>query len=257
MTPLPTHAPASSIAGGDFDLASARISQEPPCRPILFSGQMVRALLDGRKTQTRRILKPQPTGDVIHYGWQAEGAAFWTDQNFESHRLRIWAGDRLWVRESGQLLREAYDHDPRSSEDLWRDAGFQHSADGAIISARAYDPPVSEWIGDCTRVSRPSIHMPRWASRLTLIVTDVRVQRLQDISEEDARAEGADLDEALLSIGLKATYRGGFSRIWAGIHEPHPDNPTAWGNNPWVAVYEFRVHHCNIDQMETANERAD
>jgi len=213
-------------------------------RPILFSAPMVRALLAGTKTQTRRVLKPQPNGDVIHYGCQAEVGAFWTDQQFESHRLRIWAGDRLWVRESGQLLREAYDHDPVAGEDRWRDAGFYHSADGEIVSARHYDPPLREWIDGCARINRPSIHMPRWASRLTLTVTDACVQRLQDISEEDARAEGAEWKgfEAALGTDLPDGHRCGFASIWEEIN-----GAGAWAANPWVVAYSFTVERRNID----------
>lgn len=224
-------------------------------RPILFSAPMVRALLAGTKTQTRRVLKPQPNGDVIHYGCQAEGGAFWTDQQFESHRLRIWAGDRLWVRESGQLLREAYDHDPVAGEDRWRDAGFYHSADGEIVSARPYDPPLRDWIDECTRISRPSIHMPRWASRLTLTVTDVRVQRLQDISGNDAQAEGILIGGPDVEVYRREAERNHeaarrwnayrirqYRDLWDSIN-----GDGDWKANPFVVAYSFTVERRNID----------
>lgn len=207
-------------------------------RPILFSAPMVRALLDGRKTQTRRILK-SPYGTME-----------WSAGEWKPIITKTRAGDRLWVRESGQLLREAYDHDPRCGEDVWRDAGFYHSADGEIIEARSYDPPLREWIDDCSRVNRPSIHMPRWASRLTLTVTDVRVQRLQEISEEDARAEGIT-DGGCLNCGFPEPCgcahphpdaRQSFSHLWQSIN-----GPDSWQANPWVAAYTFTVAHQNID----------
>lgn len=235
-------------------------------RPILFSAPMIRALLDGRKTQTRRVLKPQPHADcgpmhvdiyhptvIDRFGEEQPGKATFgtfSDDGAFATPIRIQRGDRLWVRESGHLLREAYDHDPRQGEDLWRDAGFQHSADGEIVSARPYDPPLREWVDDCARISRPSIHMPRWASRLTLTVTDVRVQRLQDISEEDARAEGIS-DGGCLNCGFSepcgCAYphpdaRDSFSHLWQSIN-----GPDSWQANPWVAAYTFTVERRNID----------
>lgn len=233
-------------------------------RPILFSAPMVRALLAGTKTQTRRVLKPQP---YLHNVWQCEDTGSWWQSGYGESGddlidLRIQSGDRLWVRESGQLLREAYDHDPRCSVDLWRDAGFYHSADGEIIEARSYDPPLAEWADDCSRVNRPSIHMPRWASRLTLTVTDVRVQRLQDISEEDAIAEGTGLfvpghgfitDSELRAEPGYANFlyaRAGFEAIWTEIN-----GTGSWAANPWIAAYTFTVERRNID--EGLGQRAD
>jgi hypothetical protein len=111
--------------------------------------------------------------------------------------------------------------------------------------------------GDWTR-PKPSIHMPRWASRLTLTVTDARVQRLQEISEADAVAEGAGFyvpgHGFITEADLRAdpgysnflAPRMGFEAIWASIH-----GPDAWDANPWVAALTFTVHRCNIDQMET------
>lgn len=216
-------------------------------RPILFSAPMVRALLDGRKTQTRRILKPQPNmlngGKPLNDG----RGSYSIDGGWK--RYPISRGDRLWVRESGQLLREAYDHDPRCGEDVRRDAGFYHSADGEIIEARSYDPPLREWIDDCTRINRPSIHMPRWASRLTLTVTDVRVQRLQDIKGRDIIAEGVRCD-GCYDTGHSACRDGGcfaqriaFENLWDGIN-----GTGSWEQNPWVAAYTFTVERRNIDE---------
>ena len=94
---------------------------------------------------------------------------------------------------------------------------------------------------------RPSIHMPRWASRLTLRITDVRVQRLQEISEADARAEGAPLELRLLDsvrLGATASHTGGFERLWESIH-----GPDSWASNPWVWCLSFRVIHKNIDEV--------
>lgn len=221
-------------------------------RPILFSAPMVRALLEGRKTQTRRIAKfIEPIDDGEFHIHNAGGGLYGVSEaDVPADAVDfapIAAGDRLWVRESGQLLREAYDHDPRAGEDLWRDAGYCHSADGEIIEARSYDPPLREWVDDCSRISRPSIHMPRWASRLTLTVADVRVQRLQDISEEDARAEGALIE---YGEGASISERRAFNLIWE-----HVNGTGSWEQNPWVAAYTFTVERRNIDASTREESR--
>lgn len=193
-------------------------------RPILFSAPMVRALLDGRKTQTRRILKPQPSkpfGSAF-----MDGQRWWTGDSLtaeviEEWKLRYAPGDRLWVREA-------------------------HAFDGPLVRYYATDA-VHE-----LRRKRPSIHMPRWASRLTLTVTDVRVQRLQDISTRDCIAEGiaADLRDAvgLSDLALRHaahdTYVAGYRALWNSLH-----GADAWAANPWVVALTFAVHRCNIDKM--------
>lgn len=150
-------------------------------RPIIFSSPMVRALLAGTKTQTRRLLKPQP-GDMDRPFAMEDGTWHVTDSrgcNMSPLPVRYAVGDRLWVREAFIGAR-GYDDDPPSrfgNKPIW------YCADGA--------PDREKWWHLSNRL-RPSIHMPRWASRLTLTVTEVRVQRLQEISEEDAIAEGAE-----------------------------------------------------------------
>lgn len=169
--------------------------------PILFSGPMIRALLDGRKTQTRRVLKE----DVSGY--------------FCPPKIR--RGDRLWVRETHGF--EAID-----------------TARGVKVKYRASNglalPPESGW--------KPSIHMPRWASRLTLTVTDVRVQRLQDISEEDAKAEGVGSIESHIPGFESVTCVQSFQKLWDGLNA---DRGFGWDVNPWVAAYTFTTHPQNID----------
>jgi len=138
-------------------------------RPIIFSAPMVRALLAGRKTQTRRVIKPQP---------QCEKPELIT------RGIRFAKGDRLWVRES--FNPEVYELD-----------GGDMPTEGPKLLYRADGYPYNGWIDPDTDERHdecpwtPATHMPRWASRLTLDVTDVRVERLQDITETDAEAEGA------------------------------------------------------------------
>lgn len=232
-------------------------------RPILFSGAMIRALLAGTKTQTRRTMKPQPDhlqvhthkGKVIYDGEHRMWC--WNDLvleniwdfpgNDDRHQLAGRCpygvpGDLLWVRESGELAREAYDHNPTTGQDEWCDAGFVHAADGAVVEARAYDPPLREWFSDCALRPRPSIHMPRWASRLTLEISEVRVERLQDISEEDAIAEGSKEPSLVPLIGACWSERDAYAKLWE-----HINGKGSWAANPWCWAVSFAVHHQNID----------
>lgn len=173
-------------------------------RPILFNGDMVRALLDGRKTQTRRILKSQPPEgcgliEVEEFapivtdrkGDQQPGpdtfGAFSEDGEWSLKCPYGQPGDRLWVREAHALLpRTAY----RASVGTGTIEQVEHPTDGytAAVFREGFDRSgAPNW--------RPSIHMPRWASRITLEIVSVRVERLQDISEADAMAEGIEPPE--------------------------------------------------------------
>lgn len=211
-------------------------------RPILFSAEMVRAILDGRKTQTRRVIKPQPWVDNM-------GNACWKDRNFgqsANHVPHIKAlaspipcsdtkrvlcpygspGDLLWVRETWRV-HKSYDE---------LNAARVYQAMGGDV-AYCVDYFATNRSEDFWGRGRPSIHMPRWASRITLRITDVRVERLQDISEDDARAEGCKpvgwIDET--DVGM-SSYREGFSRLWN-----HINGPGAWDANPWVWALSFEM----------------
>lgn len=208
-------------------------------RPILFQGPLVRAILEDRKTQTRRTLNPQPTDDTT-----GSGSWFWKKQAICSHR---WPeglispygvpGDHLWVREAWQPV-----HD---------DFSIRYTADGETRYAGAAQ---ANWFADDYKKEkmrergRPSIHMPRWASRLTLAIEEVRVQRLQDITEEDAKAEGAELkilktdltpeEIALIDWPLwepEKPYKSYFSLLWESIN-----GFGSWKDNPWVWAITFK-----------------
>jgi len=182
-------------------------------RPILFSGPIVRALLDGRKTQTRRVVKPQPPAGCEYTGCDsgrfalcfAEGTGGSGNPvcvpprpNHQTHQLACpfgVPGDRLWVRETWQRI-----------------GGVEGTPEHTVYRANGGDfSDYSTEDGDPFRW-RPSIHMPRAASRITLEITDVRVERLQAISEEDARAEGVSIhrDDDCWS----GTYRLAFELLW-------------------------------------------
>lgn len=205
--------------------------------PILFSAPMVRALLDGRKTQTRRILKPQPTINSAGLLVWKRGADFIQGTAEDvAVAQRIKTGDRLWVRERVHI-------------------------DGRQANYAADAHPERDLAG-CGY--RPSIHMPRWASRLTLTTTDTRVEQLKDISEDDAVAEGvvkADhsarlscgtLEWSIFSTpgssvdGSPVSARDHFADLW-----DHINGPGAWQQNPWVTAYTFTVERQNIDEVTT------
>lgn len=199
-------------------------------RPIRFSEPMVRAILDGSKTMTRRIIKPQPTHfnpagtprRVVPNGGPSESICCPYGE----------PGDRLWVREafSGPHCMDASDGCKAVPPSKWGDCSrIWYWADG--------NPTEGDW----TR-PRPSIHMPRWASRILLEITAVRVERLQDISEDDAQAEGLEYSERFegYCIGEAEHYnshdpRLSYASLWESIN-----GPGSWAANPWVWVIEFR-----------------
>lgn len=225
-------------------------------RPILFSAPMVRAILAGTKTQTRRIVKPQPEfcggageneTDVREWGWHDFD---YPPPHFlcvEDSRCPYGQpGDRLWCKETHQLLHFSIDHETGFADDWkpWKARLPEGKPEGWTL---VYDAD-GKWEGDKGDRGfswRPSIFMPRWASRITLEVTGVRVERLQDISEEDAIAEGVD--------GWPGQYRDYRNPLSEGIHVgfvkakdsyktlwEHINGPGSWDANPWIWVLEFR-----------------
>lgn len=212
-------------------------------RPIPFSAPMVRALLDGRKTQTRRVLRPRPEflggygeeADYEEWGWiDEDGAPMSVLDVAPNGYVR---GDRLLVREA---WRAWVDFDELPPRDIPPGADVQYLA----------DDPLSPW----TSRYRHARFMPRWASRLTLTVTDVRVERLRDISEADAVAEGVEAGATSRGTMWRAygeepncwveTARASFIRLWNSLH-----GPGAWDANPWVAAISFDVRRGNIDEV--------
>lgn len=188
-------------------------------RPILFSGAMVRALLDGSKTQTRRVMKPQPSNVISQL-------FIWKDNATPLDELLALCphgqpGDRLWVREAWKA-HATFDHLP--PRDIPQSHVWYMADDGYKAESRF----------------RQSMFMPRWASRTTLEITGVRVERLQDISEADAKAEGVKpipCDHIRLSCKeidcAGPDYRSGFAFLWQSTGGD-------WAANPWVWVIEFR-----------------
>jgi hypothetical protein len=239
--------------------------------PIIFSGPMVRALLAGTKTQTRRLCKNQPPAGVaiirktIRPLGKEPFHAFERRTKFGNFGgevlVKIRRGDRLWVRENAAVRHQGWHHvdgdthqvSYRADEDAYgRWLGLASCGNGirkgkapSVFPSRSHNLDGSlRW--------QPSIHMPRWASRLTLIVTDVRVERLQDISETDAIAEGVNRENVGAHAGYSGRPDGG---IWPNAANAYRDlwdyinGEGAWDANPWVAAYTFRVIKQNIDEV--------
>lgn len=188
-------------------------------RPILFSAPMVRALLDGRKTQTRRVVKPQPA-EGNHFGFTDGCLRVHTYDGLHLVRCPFGQpGDRLWVREAWRTYASL---DKNRPSGINSGAGIQYEAGGS--SVRGYDRLLG--LGRL----RPGMFMPRWASRITLEVTGVRVDRLQSISETDCCAEGCG------SPITRDYKKPKFQALWESIN-----GAESWAANPWVWAIEFRM----------------
>jgi len=212
-------------------------------RPIIFSAQMVRALLDGTKTQTRRIVKPR------HLKFFDQSASEMID-NWGKRPLPYGKklGDTLWVREK-HAFTDLFDGTPvvAYSADSRQIAIGRETPDGDDFLLHNYTfnrrVDIDHW--------KPSIHMPRWASRITLGIINIRVERLKDISEADALAEGIDR----LTYGGQTTYRNyaitdDLAQVSPMLESPIDSYRTlfesingagSWDENPWVWVIEFKV----------------
>lgn len=208
-------------------------------RPILFSAPMVRAILAGTKTQTRRVVKQQITPLADGSSWhQFDHRGSNYRMNLRNGTVSQWSpllqfcpygqpGDRLWVREAWMDL---------------QGTGIERVTGDPSRYAYAADTPPGSHGDECRKNYglkwRPSIHMPRSASRITLEITSVRVERLQDISEPDAQAEGCALG-CMTPTGDdsgSAIYGpGGYLALWESIN-----GPSSWEANPWVWVVEFK-----------------
>ncbi|WP_240513345.1 hypothetical protein, partial [Enterobacter hormaechei] len=199
---------------------------------MIFNGEMVRAILDGRKTQTRRVMKVQPSDGFhpTHNGYDLDLNAHWytpgvvdkngylqpakkdvfgvADEN-EGYACPFGAvGDRILVRET---FSPVPDHE-------------EPAGCSAILYAADGNGPYGKWV--------PSIHMPRWASRITLEITGVRVERLNSISDSDASKEGCCIADMESGDCLSDV----FARLWTSIY-----GDESWKVNPWVWVIEFKV----------------
>ncbi|SAY05008.1 morphogenetic protein [Klebsiella variicola] len=240
-------------------------------RGMIFNGEMVRAILDGRKTQTRRIMKVQPESNQLGLLLITDstkhsdiGKYHWAESNATGNHVRSKlfscpfgaVGDRIWVRETWAILgnedgccidweEKLCKADERSAARIYRASCEQRPGNYGLWSI----PDDADWKPHTKDYQyegawRPSIHMPRWASRILLEITDVRVERLNAISEEDATAEGVPPAGSLLPDypgtfltpkGDFATAKVAFQRLWESIY-----GEESWKANGWVWVISFK-----------------
>lgn len=246
-------------------------------RGMIFNSEMVRAILDGRKTQTRRIMKPQPEPCP-------RGGHWWPSNVFKT-MLHVeeemqngkggWGGlvgdacpfgdvgDRIWVREAYRFPASLDDVSPTGVGEMAVATGYRkpwaptfYEFTGTFSDGwKGFETPPK--VSDAGKL-RPSIHMPRWASRILLEITDVRVERLNAISEEDAQREGVHTevwDQTVVArnyaardeffqfwsedmphyVEMNQLYRSSFRSLWESIY-----GAENWQANPWVWVIEFK-----------------
>jgi len=204
-------------------------------KPILMQPEMVRALIDGRKTQTRRIIKEPDNGvhTLIEDGVPLHFADYVDGLWHERPCPHGQPGELLWVREPHYLEKRPQCHN-----------AVAYAADNEAI-------PTGSYIEGWTKL-RPSIHMPRWANRITLLIKDIRVERVQDISETDAMAEGVygqgkfwcnPLHPALCCFSA----RPAFPDLWDTINT---QPGTRWRDNPWIWALQYTPYLMNIDNFK-------
>lgn len=223
--------------------------------PIIFSGSMVRAILDGRKSMTRRVIKPQPhpcaPARIDCHELESSGYGYFDEET--DYKCPYGAPiDLLWARETWRV----------GAWDVGKGIAVDYKADG--YARREY---LSEWVPDLGQRARligqsqedaikaglpdfkwepgqspcrwrPSIHMPRWASRITLKVTDIRVERVQEINGRDVLAEGVDngMSNPAMGIRWENMQRAAFRELWNSINAARG---FCWISNPWVWVISF------------------
>ena len=221
-------------------------------RGMIFNGEMVRAILDGRKTQTRRPIKWKQTR-FTEIGEREDGSK-WPWSEDAEHACDFWhpcpfgaVGDRIWVREAYRFPASLDDVSPTGVGEMAVATGYRkpwaptfYEFTGTFSDGwKGFETPPK--VSDAGKL-RPSIHMPRWASRILLEITDVRVERLNAISEEDARAEGI-IDGGCLNCGEpepcgcanpEPDATDAFAYLWQSIY-----GQENWNANPWVWVISF------------------
>lgn len=230
-------------------------------RPILFSAPMVRALLAGAKTQTRRIARlPDPTRPIV----EMVRVAFDRQTGRPIFEMKDRQGKHVAIRDGKNTMSAQYSPPYAVSDRLYvREAWRCHyTLDDAAPRDLPPENSLVSHVADGDRAThfrsagrfRQGMHMPKWASRITLIVTDVRVERLQEISEADAIAEGVEHDSdgwqdyQMSTTQCCTNARDSFRTLWDSLNGDRPG--CAWADNPWVAAYSFDVITKNIDEVK-------
>lgn len=216
-------------------------------KPMLFNTEMVRAILEGRKTVTRRVVKPQPDGRPVPMTKDSCWPGYFAIQGTEKViRLPYQPGDILWVRETWTKEGGEYFYRADFDSDFLDPC---ETLSGGYPHECTYHPGCEGCMRGPQRIYwSPSIHMPREAARIFLRVTDVRVERLQDITESQALSEGCA--KWCEDTKLEVSARSYFCNLWDSTINPK-DRPTyGWEANPWVWVIEFE----RISKEEAENE---
>ena len=206
-------------------------------RPIIMDSESVRAILDGRKTQTRRVMSGDSLSIIDRFS-EPGFSKFWIGYHDDTVCYREECpygvpGDSLWVKETWNALFFNDKHILWSGDVPKAMRTKERLVDSPVYRATDNDPEYP-W--------RSPIHMPRWASRITLEIVSVRVERVQEISEDDARREGVDAwfpksPELLRYVQEGGSYRNGFHERWDALNAARG---YPWSSNPWVWVIEFR-----------------
>lgn len=209
-------------------------------RPILFNTEMVQAILEGRKTQTRRLIKPQPIEEQGGFRYEKSKVHFYCNNAAIVSRQHLdfspfgQVGDRLWIRETWCCL-HGYGDTP-NKEDFVRYKADSGAGEQVITDVKGW---------------RPSIHMPRVYSRILLEITGIRVERIQDITPHDKQAEGIDYGDLLTKqhgelsmddLYLFEAIDSEFQQLWDSINTKRG---YGWNVNPWVWVIEFKKIEAN------------
>ena len=231
------HRRLKGVSGVGSEMSTATAIRE---RPILMSAEMVRAILDGRKTQTRRVVSRQPHSFGEPRWWLPFGEDVLRPPSEEAYREEAirrcpygQPGDRLYVRETWAMA-ACFDHlAPKDIPETARSMDRCYYRHGGKVFTEGWHQ------------LRPSIHMPKWAARIWLEVTAIRVGRVQQITEEDAEAEG--VNGGCLSCGKldpcgcltpRPDHRDSFVYLWDSLNAKRG---YSWESNPWVFVVEFSV----------------
>lgn len=219
---------------------------------IIFSAAMVRALLDGRKTQTRRLCKPANVAALSYV--VAMGDGWFGDEEGEvQFNTHFAPGDRLYVREAcfaTEMAEDGCDGVVFLADDEFVPISNEPSAGISWLKLFHYGQKVGESPSGMRGRGVPSIHMPRWASRLWLQVTDVRVQQVAAISRNDCYAEGIERPSGPMlgsEVCANDNARNAFRALWNSLHTKPGET---WRDNPWVVAVSFECRRGNIDRIE-------
>jgi hypothetical protein len=233
-------------------------------RPILFTGVMVRAILEGRKTQTRRVMKCQPRGDYteVRAEYVDAGPVVATYRAYPQGGSARWGicscpfgreGDRIWVRETWAPLVDVERVGPPDDRYFYKGPEVEKLGCDYVLYRADGETEFCDEDGGMTERSfwKPSIFMPKWASRLTLEITGIRVEQVQDINANDSIAEGcvdagyiaawdsiiADGSPIDDTIDITNTIVGEYTKLWDSINVARG---FGWQTNPWVWVITFK-----------------